>query len=139
MNHAKSFLQVGDLGNNLIMKRFLRYCVLGSFGMVLYIGVLTTLVEFAGTNPTLSAVVAFLCVVIAVYVPNYFWVFNSTQSHSYCVPRFFIVSTVGLLISTVAMYCAVDVFGLGYVWGEVGATVLVPLWNFLLNSYWAFK
>jgi len=124
---------------SIIMKRIIRYCVLGVLGSLIYLGVIMTLVEILGFQPTLGSIVGFLCVILIVYLPNHCWVFESTRAHHSSFPRFVIVSGIGLLGSTVAMYGAVNIIGLNYMWGVLGATAVVPPVNFILNSYWTFR
>ena len=122
-----------------MMKRIIRYCVLGGLGSVIYLGVTMAFVEILGFQPTVASIVGFLCVLLIVYLPNLFWVFDSTRAHRSSFPRFVIVSGVGLLGSTAAMYGAVNIIGLNYMWGVLGATAVVPPVNFILNSYWTFR
>lgn len=122
-----------------LIKQAIRYGLLGGLGALLYIGVIITLVEIFGLQPTVSSIIGFLSVIAIIYLPNHFWVFESTRAHHSSFPRFVLVSGIGLLTSTLAMFGAVNLLGLSYLWGVVGATAVVPPANFLLNAFWTFK
>jgi putative flippase GtrA len=122
-----------------MINRLCRYFLIGGFGTVLYISIVTVLVEFVELDPTLSSFGAFLCSIVAAYIPNHYWVYESTRNHSYCFPRFVTVSGAGLLISTGIMYFTVNILDSSYMWGELFVTIVIPLNNYLLNSYWTFK
>ncbi len=128
-----------SLGYRGLLKKAIRYGLLGGLGSLLYIGVIITLVEIFELQPTISSIVGFLCVIAIIYLPNHFWVFESTRAHHSSFPRFVLVSGIGLLTSTLAMFGAVNLLGLSYMWGVVGATAVVPPANFLLNALWTFK
>ena len=122
-----------------LINRFARHLLVGGMGTIIYMVALTGLVEIFHQKPVPSSVIAFMFGIIYTYVLNRVWVYNASKGHDYSVPRFFIVEMFALVLNTAIMYISVDVFGLWYIWGQVGAACIMPPTNFLLNYFWAFK
>mgnify|MGYP001953645152 CR=1 FL=1 len=122
-----------------VVKQIIRYAFIGGLGTLFYIGVLMILVEFFNFQPIFASIIGFFCLVLVVYLPNYLWVFESNRAHHSSFSRFVIVAGVGLLANAGVMYAVVNIIGLSYMWGVLGATAVVPPVNFLLNMYWTFK
>jgi len=122
-----------------MIKRLIRYGIVGGVGMVVYLVMLGFLVEILGQDPVLSSVVAFVVLTIFLYIFNRFWVFEANRGHGYSVPRFLVISGAALLLNTGVMHVTVNVLGWTYLLGQLAATGIVPPTNFLLMYYWSFK
>ena len=97
------------------------------------------LVELAGMHPVTSVIICTLLLDVFLYVISRTWVYNSTMSHAYAIPRFVFILVLALVLNSGIMHFTVNVFELWYVWGLVIATLFVPATNFLLSYYWAFR
>ena len=122
-----------------IINRFIRHLMVGGIGMLFYMVNLTILVEIFKQNAVLSSIVAFIFLTLYTYLMSRFWVYQVTQGHGYSFPRFIVVTLIAFLLNTGVMYFSVEIFKWWYIWGQVGAALIVPPTNFLLNYYWAFK
>jgi putative flippase GtrA len=122
-----------------IIIKFLRYSVVGVIGTGIHFGTLVFLVELFKINPIISSGIGFVLTVIASYFLNHYWTFKSTRKHLYSLPRYIIVSCAGLGLNTFIMYLMIDVLGLWYIWGQASVSVVIPLFNFVLNFTWTFS
>ena len=122
-----------------MVTRFARHLLVGGVGTLLYMGGTALFVEVFRWQPVVSSICSFLLLVTYSYSLGRFWVYETTQKHSYSIPRFLAVAIIGLVLSTTVMYLTVHVLEIWYFWGLVGATLIVPPTNFLLNFYWALK
>jgi putative flippase GtrA len=141
-SYQGSIIQTGRLGlkeRKHFILSFVRHLIVGGIGTLFYIAGLAFLVEILNWNPVISTILSFLTLVILTYLFNHFWVYRSSRKHSYSAPRFAVVCTIGLILNAGIMYSVVEFLEWWYIWGIVVATMVVPLTNFLLNFYWAFK
>ena len=121
-----------------VIDRFVRYALVGGISTLTYLGMLAFLVEYFNLDPVLSSVTCFIVIVLLAYILNYLWVFESERTHKKVLPRFLVVSFLGLMMNTGVMYFTVNIIGLWYIWGQVCAAVFIPVTNFVMNFYWSF-
>lgn len=119
--------------------KFIRYAVVGAIGTGIYVFLLTLLIEVLRYDPVISSALAFIIIVIISYILNYKWTFRAKNRHRVSFPRYLTVSLMGLLLNTIIMFLAVNVFSIWYGIAQVLAIVLIPISNFILNFYWSFK
>jgi putative flippase GtrA len=122
-----------------LTKKFIRYAIVGAIGTAIYLFILTLLIEFLRYDPVISSALAFILIVIISYILNYKWTFRAKSRHRISFPRYLTVSFIGLLLNTIIMFLAVNVFSIWYGLAQVIAIVLIPISNFILNFYWSFK
>lgn len=116
----------------------LRYAVVGALGTAIHFGVLVALVELTAVDSVLASAVGFLVTLIASYVLNHRWTFESRTPHGAAFRRYAAVSLLGLGLNSLIMYLAVHVFGLWYVVAQALVVTVVPAVNYLLNRSWTF-
>ena len=119
--------------------RWLRHLAAGGVGTLLYLAAVAIGVELLGFHPVASVSVAFTLLVAFSYTVNRTWVYAPERGHGYAIPRFFVGVAIGFLLNIGIMYGMVEVLDLWYAWGLVGAAVVVPPTNFLVNYLWAFR
>ena len=119
--------------------RLIRHLITGATGTLFYVVIIAVLVELAGMHPVTSVIICTLLLDVFLYVISRTWVYNSTMSHAYAIPRFVFILVLALVLNSGIMHFTVNVFELWYVWGLVIATLFVPATNFLLSYYWAFR
>jgi putative flippase GtrA len=119
--------------------RFTRAAIVSGFSTLLDFTLLIVLSEFAGLPVLLANVISSLIGVISSFTMNRCWTYPETRSRPLGkqFARFFLVSMVGLLLSS-------SIVGLlhestGYIAAKAVATIVVFFWNFLTNRYWTFS
>ena len=115
------------------------YGIVASIPATIDVSSVYLLTEFAGIYYINSVIIAFT---IALFI-NYFFQKNLTfknGSKKY-IPQlsiFCLVSLIGLALSVVVVFGAVEYFGLWYMFGKVVAMAMTYVWNFSANRYITF-
>lgn len=119
--------------------RIARFGVVGVLGSAAYVLSMVFLVEVAALPVLWAACLAFALVVAQNYVLHYGWTFNSDQAHGIALPKFAMMSAVGLALNSVIMFTGVTLGGFDYRWVQPVAIAIVVLWNYLASVLWVFK
>jgi putative flippase GtrA len=118
---------------------FLKYCAIGVLGTLIDLATVFLLVEFLGFHPINASIVGFLFAVTNNFFFNKNWTFKNTSSfHGVLYLRFFLVSSVGLLITSLLMYVFWSILGIYYLLAKILISGIVLTWNFLANKFWTF-
>ena len=112
--------------------------MVGLVGTIAHFGILTVFVEAFRQDPLLGSTVGFMVALTASYYLNRLWTFQSHRAHTYVLPRYTIVSLVGLGLNTSIMFLTVRILDWWYLLGQLTVIGIVPISNFLLNLYWSF-
>ena len=116
-----------------------------SFGLVGVIGTgahylaLIILVEMTGMNPVTATSVGFVVGALVNYVLNRRYTFRSSKDHLDAGPKFVLIAIVTGIVNSLLVYAGVSLIGANYLLVQIGATFIVFLANFALNSLWTFK
>ena len=122
----------------MLITKILSYGLVGSFGFLFYLLLFSTMVEFVGMDPTPSAAVAFLPMVLLNYFLNHRLVFCSLRPHTMVLPRYLAVAGIGYAMNIGTVYLCCEKLGWYYGYSQILVVLLVPLSNFLLFNLWAF-
>ncbi|MBT4850135.1 GtrA family protein [Candidatus Parcubacteria bacterium] len=122
--------------NRFIMSK---YAVVGFSSMIIDLGVLYILTEFADVHYLMSATISFVMAAFYNYNLNRRWTFQSSGSKTKQVPVFLIIAGIGLLLNNNILFIGVRQFGLWYIYAKVLAIAIVTSWNFFGNKYLTFK
>lgn len=76
---------------------------------------------------------------IVSYFMNYFFTFNSTVSHFKATYRFYIMVSIGWLLSVILMYLFVDSLNLNKWFSQIFTTGVVFIFNYLISKLWIFR
>lgn len=125
--------------------QFLRFCLVGSSGLLIDTAVLFGLVETIHLDPRLAAIFAFLSAVTWNYVLNRKWTFNQSGATrlSYSFFFFFLISVTGLGIRIGVMDLLLRYLGMGegrwYILASIIGICAATLFNFIGSKYIAFS
>jgi putative flippase GtrA len=130
------------------VKRFIKFMVVGGFGAVLDITVLTILVFVFHVPDYVANVISVACAVVSNFTWNTLWTFPETRKHSQ-LQKFFLqfalVNLVGLgineLVFIVADHYLFEPFlgQLGIYPAKLFAIGIVLFWNFGINRIWTYR
>ena len=113
---------------------FVRFCIVGGLSLLVDMGVLFGLTEFAGVNYFHSAGISFTISVIFNYWLCVKFVFKVRQKQTPKQATIFIGSSiVGLGLNQLCMWFFVEVIFLHYMIAKLGATVIVTAWNYVMK------
>lgn len=121
--------------------QFLKYCIGGGIGFIIYFGTLYGLTEFANLWYLASATVAFFTSAAANYFFQRYITFkdNKTDKVWQQFLVFSAVAIVGLLINNSILYIAVEFLNIWYVIAAFMAAAIVLIWNFIANKRITFR
>src|SRR5690348_546686 len=80
--------------------RMLRYLIAGGIATLSYVVLVTLQVELLNFHPVLAICTALLSTEIFVYLVNRLWVYGSSLKHTLAIPRFLVVTVLGLMVNT---------------------------------------
>lgn len=134
-------------------KQFVKFGIVGGINFVIDWGILNLLSWILDIHNGWQVIplntVAFLAAVTNSFFFNKYWTFRKQGKDQQAqeMGKFFLVSLVGLLLNTGAVFFVTTYvpapFGLSEVlWlnaAKIVATVLVMAWNFVGYKYWAFS
>ncbi len=132
--------RVGNaLGRRSNWEQLAKFCIVGATGYVVNLAVYTLLLKGAGLHYIPAAIGSFLVAVANNYVLNRIWTFRAARGHVGAQGwRFFVVSTASLLANLVLLHLMVTA-GLGEIFAQAIAIILVTPLNFVGNKLWSFR
>jgi putative flippase GtrA len=118
---------------------FVRFGIVGVAATLIHVAIFSMLVELFRIAPVLASVPAFLIAMLVSYRVNHSWTYGARGSHGVYLPRYAVISTLGLGLNMVIIYLIVNI--LGYWYGTALALVVtvVPAATYLLNRHWSFE
>jgi putative flippase GtrA len=116
-----------------------KFCVVGSIGYGVNLGVYSLLLNWANLNYLIAAVGSFAVAVTNNYLLNRYWTFHHQRGHfAYQGMRFLVVSLVSLGANLLILHLLISA-GLGKIVGQAVAIILVTPLNFVGNKLWSFR
>ena len=118
--------------------QFLMFAGLGVIGTLGHYTVLVVLVQFWAVDPVFASSLGFVVGAVINYILNYHFTFQSRKRHSEALTKFLIVAIIGAGINGFIMYIGVENTRINYMIIQLFATLVVLLWNFIVNRLWTF-
>lgn len=125
--------------NNEPFFQFIRFGLVGVVSTLTHIGTLVLLVELIKLTPILASTIGFILAVIVSYFLNYRFTFRAQGAHTSYFPKYVLVCIIGFILNTGIMYLTIEILKWWYVAGQICTLMVVPISNFTLNRFWAFK
>jgi putative flippase GtrA len=120
-------------------RRLFRYGIAGGCSAATHLVTLFLLVELFIVRPVVASTVGFVASIFVSYTLQRRWVFASSVANHVALPRFVLVTGVGLALNASVVFVGTEVLHGHYGVVQVVALMLVPLSNYLLNSLWTFR
>lgn len=108
-------------------------------GTGVHLLILTILVEMAGMYPVIATSIGFVAGALVNYALNRRYTFRSVKAHLDAGPKFFLIALVTGILNSLLVYAGVSLMRANYLVVQIGATAVVFLANFVLNSLWTFQ
>ena len=118
--------------------QFLMFAGLGVIGTLGHYTVLVVLVQFWAVDPVFASSIGFVVGAVINYILNYHFTFQSQKRHSEALTKFLIVAIIGAGINGFIMYIGIENTRINYMIIQLFATLVVLLWNFIVNKLWTF-
>jgi putative flippase GtrA len=125
--------------NNDLIWKFLKFCVVGSSGLVIDFGSTYVLKEKLRIYRYVANSIGFCLAASSNYFLNRIWTFHSTNPQ-YIVEytSFFIISLIGLVINNSILVLFSGYFKRNFYLSKLIATFITTIWNFLANFFITF-
>jgi putative flippase GtrA len=123
----------------LMSVQFIRFGLVGTSGLVLDFFLLIALTELLHLHYLISATVAFVVANLSNFILNKFWTFqNSSHRYARQYIYFMLAGVIGLLLTTLILFSAVEWLHFHYLSAKIVAVLLVMIWNYLVSKYLIF-
>lgn len=126
--------------NEILIQKFIKFCVVGFSGMVIDFGTTWLLKEKVKVNKYIANSTGFILAATSNYIWNRYWTFHSENSH--VVTEYFsfiIISLIGLAINNFLIYLLSDKMKFNFYLSKLIAIGVVTVWNFVLNFLITFR
>ena len=126
--------------DELLLWKFLKFCIVGSSGMIIDFGTTWLLKEKVKINKYIANSTGFILAATSNYLLNRFWTFHSENTQ--VVTEYFsfiLISVVGLGINNLVVYLLTEKMKLNFYLSKLFAIGVVTLWNFSMNYLITFS
>jgi putative flippase GtrA len=120
------------------INQFILFAFMGGVGTLVHYAELILLVSRFSVDPVLASTAGAVSGALVNYLLNYRFTFGSRQLHRQTLPKFLAVAGLGFILNAALMWFAVRVIALHYLFGQIVATCLVLIWNYMANRHWTF-
>ncbi len=141
INYLKHLYRLARLGGTI---RFIKFCLVGASGTLVYLGLLSLFTEVFGLFYIISAAISYETSIITNFALNDIWTFRDRRSPGmksilYRGLKFNLVSIGGLGIHMAILWLFTEVVGLFYLLSAIFAIAGAMLWNFTINILWTWR
>lgn len=124
--------------------RFVKFCLVGLSGVLVNVGLLWLLTEFAGLFYLASAAISIETSIISNFALNDYFTFSDrrlpgVKSFLGRLLKFNLVSLAGLAINMGVLGLLTQVFGIYYLLSNLCGIAVAILWNYLVNTWWTWR
>ena len=119
--------------------KFIKFSMVGFSGVFVDFGFTYLCKEIIRIPKYVSNAIGFTIAATTNYFLNRIWTFQSHNPHvAMEFSRFFVIALIGLGINSLILWFLVSKFKLNFYFSKLMATLVVTLWNFLINAYFTF-
>ncbi len=132
-------MELTKILDKVFLFKFIKFCLVGFSGIFVDFGTTYFFKEVMKVQKYVANAIGFTLAASTNYFLNRIWTFNShnpqiIQEFS----RFFVIALIGLGINSTIIWLLNDKFRINFYLSKLFATVIVTLWNFLINAYFTF-
>lgn len=119
--------------------KFIKFCLVGFSGIFVDFGITFVCKEVLKIQKYISNVAGFATAATTNYMMNRMWTFHSHNPNiGLEFSRFFLIALIGLGINMLIIWTLSEKFRVNFYISKLVATLLVTIWNFLINAYFTF-
>lgn len=127
-------------GLELLIWQFIKFCLVGSLGLVIDFGCTFLLKEKININRYLANSAGFSVAVVSNYLLNKYWTFEDGDPEVFVqAQKFVIIALIGLAINNQIIYLLNNNRGLNFYVAKLVAIIVVVFWNFFANYFYTFS
>ena len=121
-----------------VLPKFMLFATVGGLCTAIQYLILVYLVSVHDWHATVASTLGFIASALVNYLHNYKITFRSKSPHMNALPRFLVISGVGLGLNGVILQAGIAYTSVPYLWCQVAATVVVLCWNFAGSLKWSY-
>lgn len=126
--------------DNLMVSKFLKFCVVGFTGMIIDFGTTWLLKEKVKINKYVANSSGFILAASSNYMLNRIWTFKSIDPRiAEQYGMFVFISVIGLGINNLIIYILHGRLKYNFYFSKLFAIVIVTIWNFVMNMLITFR
>jgi putative flippase GtrA len=119
--------------------KFVKFSLVGFSGVFVDFGITFLAKENFRIQKYIANAMGFTMAASSNYMLNRIWTFHSTNPNVMLeFTRFFVIALIGLGINMLIIWAMNGKFKVNFYVSKLFATLLVTLWNFLINAYYTF-
>lgn len=119
--------------------KFVKFSLVGFSGVFVDFGITFLAKENFRIQKYVANAMGFTMAASSNYMLNRIWTFHSTNPNVMLeFTRFFVIALIGLGINMLIIWAMNGKFKVNFYVSKLFATLLVTLWNFLINAYYTF-
>lgn len=119
--------------------KFVKFSLVGFSGVFVDFGFTYFFKEVIKIQKYAANAIGFTMAATSNYVLNRIWTFNSHNPKvALEFSRFFLIALIGLAINSAIIWLMNGKFKVNFYISKLVATLIVTLWNFLINAYFTF-
>jgi putative flippase GtrA len=132
-------MDFNQLIDKVFLLKFVKFCMVGFSGIFVDFGFTYFFKEVVKLQKYLANAIGFTVAATTNYLLNRVWTFHSQNPHvAQEFSRFFLIALIGLAINSAIIWLMNGKFKVNFYLSKLVATVIVTLWNFLINAYFTF-
>jgi len=132
-------MELTKLIDKLFLLKFIKFCLVGFSGVFVDFGTTYFFKEVVKVQKYVANAIGFSLAATSNYVLNRIWTFNSHNPQIVKeFSRFFVIALIGLGINSAIIWLLNGKFRINFYLSKLVATLIVTLWNFLINAYFTF-
>jgi putative flippase GtrA len=132
-------MDLNQLVTKVFLLKFIKFCIVGFSGVFIDFGTTYFFKEVLKVQKYFANAIGFTLAATTNYILNRVWTFHSTNPKVLLeFSRFFVIALIGLGINSTIIWLMNGKFKVNFYLSKLVATVVVTLWNFLINAYFTF-
>ncbi|HTX89209.1 MAG TPA: GtrA family protein [Bacteroidales bacterium] len=132
-------MDFNQLIDKAFLLKFVKFCIVGFSGVFVDFGTTYFFKEIVKIQKYVANAIGFTTAATTNYILNRVWTFQSHNPHVVGeFSRFFIIALIGLGINSLIIFIFSGKFKWNFYLSKLIATLVVTLWNFLINAYFTF-
>ena len=132
-------MDISQYFDKVFILKFIKFCLVGFSGVFVDFGVTYFFKEIVKIQKYAANAIGFTTAATTNYFLNRVWTFQSHNPHiAWEFSRFFFIALIGLGINSAIIWLMNGKFKVNFYLSKLVATLIVTLWNFLINAYFTF-
>ena len=132
-------MDFNQLIDKVFLLKFIKFCMVGFSGIFVDFGFTYFFKEVVKLQKYVANAIGFTVAATTNYMLNRVWTFHSLNPHiAREFSRFFLIALIGLAINSAIIWLMNGKFKVNFYLSKLVATIIVTLWNFMINAYFTF-